>query len=72
MLTSQWLLCIHCFTSLVSFTGCYTEDDPKSIFMDENNVKLIILFVEVNKSLRQVKGKLGHVVQIHVCRLLST
>ena len=50
VLTSQWLLCIHCFTSLVSFTGFYTEDEPKSIFMDENNVKLIILFVELNKS----------------------
>ena len=71
MLTSQWLLCIHCFTSLVSFTGFYTEDEPKSTFMDENNVKLIILFVELNKSYkRQVKGKLGHVVQLHVCGLL--
>ena len=28
MLTSQWLLCIHCFTSVVSFTGFYTEDEP--------------------------------------------
>ena len=24
VLSSQWLLCIHCFTSLVSFTGFYT------------------------------------------------
>ena len=29
MLTSQWLLCIHCFTPLVSFTGFYSEDEPK-------------------------------------------
>jgi len=29
VLTSQWLLCIHCFTSLVSFTGFYTEDGPR-------------------------------------------
>ena len=28
VLTSLWLLCIHCFTSLVSFTGFYTEDEP--------------------------------------------
>ena len=28
VLSSQWLLCIHCFTSLVSFTGFYTEDEP--------------------------------------------
>ena len=27
VLTSQWLLCIHCFTSLVSFTGFYTNED---------------------------------------------
>ena len=30
VLTSQWLLCIHCFTSLVSFTGFYTEDEPEN------------------------------------------
>ena len=29
LLTSQWLLCIHCFTSLVSFTGFYSEDEPE-------------------------------------------
>ena len=28
MLPSQWLLCIHCFTTLVSFTGFYTEYEP--------------------------------------------
>ena len=28
MLTPQWLLCIECFMSLVSFTGFYTEDEP--------------------------------------------
>ena len=28
VLTSQWLLCIHCFTSLVSFAGFYIEDEP--------------------------------------------
>ena len=28
VLTSQWLLCIHCFMSLMSFTGFYTEDEP--------------------------------------------
>ena len=26
-LSSQWLLCIHCFTALVSFTGFYTEGE---------------------------------------------
>ena len=29
LLTSQWLLCIHCFTPLVSFTGFYSEDEPE-------------------------------------------
>ena len=28
VLTSQRLLCIRCFTSHVSFTGFYTEDEP--------------------------------------------
>ena len=28
VLTSQGLLCIHCFMSLVSFTGFYTENEP--------------------------------------------
>ena len=28
VLAFQWLLCIHCFTSLVSFKGFYTEDEP--------------------------------------------
>ena len=32
VLTSQWLLCIHCFTSLLSFTGFYTKDEPAKIF----------------------------------------
>ena len=27
VLTSYWLLCIHCFTSFVRFTGFYTEDE---------------------------------------------
>ena len=31
MLSSQWLRCSHCFTSLVSFTGFYTEDEPKKV-----------------------------------------
>ena len=30
VLTSQWLLCIHCFTSLESFIGFYTEDEPEN------------------------------------------
>ena len=28
VLSSQWLLCIHWFMSLVSFTGFYTKDEP--------------------------------------------
>ena len=32
VLTSQWLICIHCFTSLVSFTGFHTEDEPNSLY----------------------------------------
>lgn len=39
--------------------------------MDENNVKLIIFFVEVKNSYRQVKGKLAriYIYYNHVCRL---
>ena len=29
LLTSQWLLCIHCFTPLVSFTGFYSEGESE-------------------------------------------
>ena len=36
----------------------------KKILIDKTN-----LGVEIRNSKRQVKRKLGHVVQIHVCRL---
>ena len=41
--TSQWLLCIHCFTSLVSFTDFYTGDEPSRLldgrqFVTELNI----------------------------------
>ena len=35
VLTSQWLLCIHCFRSLVSFTGFYTEDEVVIVYIDQ-------------------------------------
>ena len=45
------------------------EKQFKTIRMDENNVKLRANFcVEAMNSKQQVKAKLGHVVQIHVCR----
>ena len=34
--------------------------------MDKNGVKILIFFEELINSKRQLKGKLGHVVQIHV------
>ena len=37
--------------------------------MDKTNTKLLIFLEEVMNSKRQVKGKLGQVVQIHVCCL---
>lgn len=37
--------------------------------MDYNNVKLIIFCITTDSE-RQVNGKLRHLVQIHVCRLL--
>ena len=37
--------------------------------MDKTGEKLLIFCVDVIKSKRQLRGKLGHVVQIHVCRL---
>ena len=37
--------------------------------MDKNGVKILFFFEELIISKRQLKGKLGHVVQIHVCRL---
>ena len=43
VLTSQRLLCIHCFTSLVSFTYFYPEDEPSRLldgrqFVTELNI----------------------------------
>ena len=37
--------------------------------MDKKLLETIILCVEIMNSKRQVLGKLGHVVQIRVCRL---
>ena len=37
--------------------------------MEKTGVKLLIFCVDVINSKRQLRGKLGHVVQIHVCRL---
>ena len=37
--------------------------------MYETGVKLLIFLVEVIDSSRQLRDKLGRVVQIHVCRL---
>ena len=34
VLTPQWLLCIHCFTSLLSLTGFYTGDEPEKLILD--------------------------------------
>ena len=31
MLTSQWLLCVNYFTSLVSLTGFYTKYEPSIV-----------------------------------------
>ena len=44
---------------------------PK-ILMDKKLRETTHLGVEVMNSKRQVKGKLGHVVQIRVCRLTKT
>ena len=41
----------------------------KTILMDKKLRETTNLCVEIMKSNRQVKGKLGHVVQIHVCCL---
>ena len=38
------------------------------IFVDDTGVKLLIFVSLKIKGERQVKGKLGHVVQIGVCR----
>ena len=37
--------------------------------MDKTGVNLLIFGVEVINSKRKLRGKLGHVVQIHVCHL---
>ena len=39
--------------------------------MDEKLRETTNLFVEIMNSKRQVKGKLGHAIQIRVCRLTS-
>ena len=41
----------------------------KTILMDKKLWETTHLCLEMINSQRQVKGKLGHVVQIHVCRL---
>ena len=45
------------------------QNKPKTIRMDKKFLKASNLCVEIMNSERQVKGKLGHVVQIHVWRL---
>ena len=42
VLTSQWLLCIHCFTSLVSFTGFYTEVNPQLAIRRRKGQRVIL------------------------------
>ena len=37
--------------------------------MDKTGVKLLTFCVEVINSIRQLREKIDHVVQIHVCRL---
>ena len=34
-------------------------------------IKLLIFFIQAIKSKRKIRGKLGQVVKIHVCRLIS-
>ena len=43
VLTSQWLLCIHCFTSLISFTSFYTEISHYVTVSGLNYYKLIAI-----------------------------
>ena len=45
------------------------QNKPKTIRMDKKFLKASNLCVEIMNSERQVNVKLGHVVQIHVCRL---
>ena len=45
------------------------QNKLKTIRMDKKFLKASNLCVEIMNSERQVKGKLGHVVQIHVWRL---
>ena len=41
LLTSQWLLCTHCFTSLVSLTGFYNEEEPASWWSVDQQTKYV-------------------------------
>ena len=45
------------------------QNKLKTILMDKKFLEASNLCVEIMNSKRQVKGKLGHVVQIRVCRL---
>ena len=60
VLTSQWLLCIHCFTSLVSFTGFYTEVNPK--FQNLGNKKTI----NMQKALPRIRS-----VRYFICEIFG-
>ena len=54
--------------SLVFTRSCFSKLLLiKTILKDENNMKLNFC-VEIKNSLKQVKRKRGHLVQIHVCR----
>ena len=43
----------------------------KTILMDKKLHETTSVCVEIMNSKRQVKGKFGHVVQIHVCRFTA-
>ena len=50
VLTSHWLLCINCFTSLVRFTGFYTEYEPHLDRTSSVNRAFIILAKKITFS----------------------
>ena len=55
-------------SELLQIENVRLKKEAQTIVIDKTNVNLLILGVEVMNSQVPVKGKLGHVVQIHVYR----
>ena len=66
---SKWKTWSHGTNSLLPFAVNAMLNSSKQFLWIKKLRETTNLCVEIMNSKRQVKGKLGHVVQIRVCRL---